>query len=146
MSKKYHPDLHPGDETREKYKIVQRAYEVLSDRKKRKIYDMRGEEGLQQLEKAAQAGGQQQHMDPFAQMFGFGGGGGGNAHKGKDFEVKVEVPLEQAYNGGFNNITLQKQKICKRCRSSAPSVVARGKSSLTFALHAREKRLCAANR
>ena len=40
LAKKYHPDLNPDDETaRSKFEQVQKAYEVLSDDKKRDEYD-----------------------------------------------------------------------------------------------------------
>ena len=40
--KKYHPDLHPGDEAAaEKFKELNEAHEVLSDEKKRKNYEPR---------------------------------------------------------------------------------------------------------
>ena len=43
LAKKYHPDLHQGDEAAaEKFKEVSEAYEVLSDKEKRKKYDTFG--------------------------------------------------------------------------------------------------------
>jgi len=37
---KYHPDKNPGDEgAAEKYKKINRAYEVLTDDNKREVYD-----------------------------------------------------------------------------------------------------------
>ena len=41
LVKKYHPDLHPGDEAAaEKFKEINEAHEVLSDEKKRKNFMM----------------------------------------------------------------------------------------------------------
>lgn len=43
LARKYHPDLNPGDKSAEdKFKQVQAAYDVLSDAKKRQVYDQYG--------------------------------------------------------------------------------------------------------
>ena len=43
LARKYHPDLNPGDKSAEdRFKNVQEAYDVLSDTKKRQMYDQYG--------------------------------------------------------------------------------------------------------
>src|SRR5579871_1384749 len=43
LARKYHPDLNPGDKSaEEKFKQLQEAYDVLSDAKKRQMYDQVG--------------------------------------------------------------------------------------------------------
>jgi molecular chaperone DnaJ len=43
LARKYHPDLNPGDKTsEEKFKLLSEAYDILSDPKKREVYDKFG--------------------------------------------------------------------------------------------------------
>lgn len=43
LARKYHPDLNPGNKaSEEKFKEISEAYEILSDEKKRKVYDQYG--------------------------------------------------------------------------------------------------------
>jgi molecular chaperone DnaJ len=44
LARKYHPDVNPGDKSaEEKFKLITEAHDVLSDEKKRKIYDRFGQ-------------------------------------------------------------------------------------------------------
>lgn len=68
LAKKYHPDLHQGDKANEeKFKEINEAYEVLSDKEKRQKYDAFGSN-------YDFRGGQ--NFNP--NDFGFGGFGGSN--------------------------------------------------------------------
>ena len=46
MALKFHPDKNKSAGAEEKFKEIAEAYEVLSDKKKREVYDKYGEEGL----------------------------------------------------------------------------------------------------
>ena len=73
LAKKYHPDTNAGNpHAEEMFKDVTEAYNVLSDEKKRKLYDEFGFAGLQEgfSEEAARQ----------AAQGGFGGFGGFGSH------------------------------------------------------------------
>lgn len=46
LALRYHPDKNKSPNAEEKFKEVAEAYEVLSDKSKRDLYDKYGEEGL----------------------------------------------------------------------------------------------------
>ncbi|CAH8500481.1 unnamed protein product [Dicrocoelium dendriticum] len=92
MALKYHPDKNKSPTAEEKFKEVAEAYEVLSDPKKREVYDKFGEEGLKSGASTSEGGGpgftytfhgdprETFRMffgtdDPFSSMFNMGLGG-----------------------------------------------------------------------
>jgi molecular chaperone DnaJ len=92
LARKYHPDVNPGDKSaEEKFKALSEANDVLSDPKKRKIYD--------------QVGFYSDNIDPataeaYARGGGQPGGGfGGGAGRGGTRTYTQEVPIDF---GGFD--------------------------------------------
>lgn len=69
LALKYHPDKNKEANAEEKFKEVAEAYEILSDPKKKEIFDKYGEEGL----RAGAGGG---GGGPSGSSGGMGGGGG----------------------------------------------------------------------
>ncbi len=54
LARKYHPDVNPGDKaSEERFKAITEAHEVLSDEKKRKVYDRFGSYSDQLADAAA---------------------------------------------------------------------------------------------
>ncbi|KAK0635913.1 hypothetical protein B0T17DRAFT_63420 [Bombardia bombarda] len=120
LSKKFHPDKNPNDETaKDKFVEVSEAYEALIDPESRKVYDQYGHEGLKQR----QQGGGGQHHDPFDLFSRFFGGGGhfGNQpgqRRGPNIEVKVGIALRDFYNGRTTEFQWDKQQICEECEGT----------------------------
>ncbi|RNF12074.1 chaperone DnaJ protein [Trypanosoma rangeli] len=130
LSRKYHPDVTRSEEAKVMYSKINRANEVLSDKKKRRMYDMRGEEGLRQLERALAQNDQGHSLDPFARMFGMGGGGN---LRGSNSEGKLYVDLEDVYRGGQKAFVFSKQKVCTKCKGNG----AAKSSGVTVCSHCR---------
>ncbi|KAL9638413.1 MAG: hypothetical protein Q9164_001572, partial [Protoblastenia rupestris] len=122
LSKKYHPDKNPGNDTAsQRFVEIAEAYEALSEPETRKIYDQYGHEGLAQ-HKANQNGGGRGH-DPFDLFSRFFGGSGHFGHssgvrRGPDMELSVSVPLADFYNGHEHEFSIEKQQICDECEGT----------------------------
>ncbi|MBW1716018.1 MAG: molecular chaperone DnaJ [Deltaproteobacteria bacterium] len=118
---KYHPDRNSGDKkAEENFKEAAEAYEVLSDREKRNIYDLYGHEGLRGagftgfggFEDISSAFG-----DIFGGFFGFGGKDSSRrrAKRGNDLRYDLELTLEEAYTGKEEDIVFGKWVSCDTC-------------------------------
>lgn len=124
LVKKYHPDLHPGDEAAaEKFKEINEAHEVLSDDKKRKNYDTFGDPnggmgGFGGAGGASGFGGFGGFEDIFGDIFGGFGGGRSRAQtktKGEDIIIELSLSFLDAAKGCRREIVYNRNEPCKSC-------------------------------
>lgn len=128
QAKKYHPDLHPGDKTcEEKFKEVNEAYEVLSDKDKKARYDQFGHAGVDPNFGAGAAGGSPFGQgididDIFSSFFGgFGGRRSNNPNapmRGSDVEAIISISFEEAAKGCKKAVTYNAVVSCDACNGT----------------------------
>lgn len=115
LSRKYHPDKNKSKDASAKYVDINEAYEVLSDNKKRRLYD-RG--GLDLVNKNSQM--DQQGGDPFDIFGSFFGGGQRRQrdNRDEDIRIKVRATLNDLYLGKEFEFIYTRNTICPHCRGS----------------------------
>ena len=143
LARKYHPDLNPGDKAaEEKFKQLQEAYDVLSDTKKRQMYDQYGfySENVPTGDYGAAPdsggenvnfdfggfdfGGQQGSGSTFRDLFGqFFGGRRGAAveaehQPGGDLEYQMEIDFWDAVRGAVKKLQITRLDACETCHGT----------------------------
>ena len=138
MAMKFHPDRNTEspEKAEKKFKEIKEAYEVLSDSKKRSVYDQFGHAGVEQT----MGGGGGGHPggdfgDMFGDVFGdiFGGAQGGGRQRshvqaGSDLRYNLELTLEEAVTGTESTITVPVLVSCGDCSGSGAK---KGSSPIT---------------
>jgi molecular chaperone DnaJ len=140
---KYHPDKNPGDPEAEKqFKTISEAYEVLSDERKKQVYDQYGADalkggagmgsggfsgGFSSMEEALRTfmgafggggggGGGETIFDSF---FGFDSAGGGSAEQqGASKRMNLSLSFEEAMAGVEKEASLTNYVGCEPCSGS----------------------------
>jgi len=129
LARQYHPDVNKDSDAEEKFKEINAAYEILSDKSKRSQYDMHGDSmfGGQNFHDFAQRQGGNADLDEILRgMFGggggfggaggfgggfggggFGGGGFGQQGMNLDVESNITVPFSVSVLGGKHSVSMQ---------------------------------------
>ena len=148
LARKYHPDLNPGDKSaEEKFKQLQEAYDVLSDSKKRQMYDQygfysdnlppggpggaSGHGGEQDVNfdfggfdfggGSGAAGGGSSFRDLFSQFFSGGRGSQGmepEHEPGGDLEYQIEIDFWDAVRGAVKKLSITRLDACETCHGT----------------------------
>ncbi|MBD2464989.1 molecular chaperone DnaJ [Oscillatoria sp. FACHB-1407] len=124
LARKYHPDVNKEEGAEERFKEINRAYEVLSEPETRARYDRYGEAGVSS---AAGAGYQDfSDLGGFADIFesffsGFSGGMGQSARRrsgpvrGDDLRLDLKLDFREAVFGGEKEIRISHLETCNTC-------------------------------
>ncbi|HGE5042323.1 TPA: molecular chaperone DnaJ [Legionella pneumophila] len=127
LAMKYHPDRNPGDTSaEEKFKEIQKAYNILSDKQKRAAYDQFGHAGVDPSMGGGPGGfgGFGGFGDVFEDIFEniFSGGRGhgrqSRGQRGADLQFNVQLTLEEAAIGKEVEITVPRHGTCTVCEGS----------------------------
>lgn len=115
LARKFHPDVAgPGSE--DKFKEVAQAYEVLSDKDKRRRYDMGGDPGMGGM------GGFEAFSDIFETFFGASAGGEAGptprGRRGQNTLTVVNVTLKDVTFGATKKIYVDTAVTCPTCEGN----------------------------
>ena len=129
LARKYHPDVNKDAGAEEKFKEINRAYEVLSEPEVRQRYDQFGEAGVGG---AGAQGFDVGDMGGFADIFetifgGFGGGMGtgqtagrrrSGPTRGDDLRLDLRLTFQEAVFGGEKEIRIPHLESCSTCNGT----------------------------
>jgi len=129
LALKFHPDRNKSPEAGEHFKEISEAYAVLSDPKKRQLYDQHGHAGVDgrySTEDIFRGAGF--NFDDVGSIFenlfggrGRQGFGGFGRQRGSDLLHETFVSLEDVLNGKRMDLDLQKNVDCPECNGSGCS-------------------------
>jgi molecular chaperone DnaJ len=115
LARQYHPDVNTNDpQAEEKFKLINEAYQVLSDPEARAAYDRFGHAGGQSVPTVDPLG----MAENLFQMF-FGGGVGASTRgprDGADQRVDLAITLEEVLHGATHTVEVERLRRCVRCK------------------------------
>ncbi|GAA0253417.1 molecular chaperone DnaJ [Actinomadura nitritigenes] len=123
LARELHPDVNPDPETQEKFKEITQAYEVLSDPKKREMYDL-GADPFAPGGAGAGAGGFGGAGFPFSDImdafFGTATSRGprSRARRGRNATLRVELDLAETAFGTTRELSIDTAVACTTCEGT----------------------------
>lgn len=117
LAKQYHPDVNQAAGAEERFKEINEAYAVLSDKDRRAAYDRFGHAGIKGMPTDFDFG----FSDIFEEFFGFGMGGRRRRtapRRGHDLRYDLRLEFEEAVFGAEKDIEFTRRDICSRCDGS----------------------------
>lgn len=117
LARQLHPDVNPDPETHERFKQITAAYEVLTDPRKREMYDL----GADPLASGGGAGGGFGQAFSFTDiMDAFFGGSGtrgprSRVRRGQDALVPLKIELADAVFGATKELQVETAIVCAVC-------------------------------
>ncbi len=123
LAMKYHPDRNPDDKegAEKKFKELNEAYEVLSNKEKRGLYDQFGHAGVNQNAGYGGAGSGFEGFGGFEDIFssffgnGFTSGGRSRVQKGADVRADITIDFIEAIKGVEKEISFYRLQNCSDC-------------------------------
>jgi molecular chaperone DnaJ len=123
LAMEFHPDRNSSEDAAEKFKEINRAYEVLSDEQKRALYDRFGHAGVDGSASGGPGGFEGfQGFEGFGDIFDafFGGGQRGGKRRrgparGSDLRYNLRLSFEEAVFGAEKEIEFQRLERCETC-------------------------------
>ena len=123
LAMEYHPDRNRGADAAERFKEINRAYEVLSDGEKRAAYDRFGHAGVDAT--GGPAGFDGFAFEGFGDIFDafFGGARGSGRRRrgparGADLRARVRLTFEEAAFGAEKQMEYERREHCGECGGS----------------------------
>lgn len=117
-ARKLHPDVNPSEDSAEQFKLIGRAYEILSDPAKRRNYDTTGDENGRSPVGGGFGGGQGfgGFGDIFETFFGSGAAGpASRTRRGQDSLIRVRIDLRDAAFGTTKEVEIDTAVACAVC-------------------------------